>query len=67
MSTKKPYAGTRLTAFIEKRILERRPTKSQAEVAAEAGFVNPNMMSLINSGAARLPLDRVPALAVALN
>lgn len=67
MMPKKPYEGTRLTAFIEKRILELRPKKSQAEVAAEVGFVNPNMMSLIKSGATRLPLDRVPALAAALD
>lgn len=67
MSARKPYEGTRLTAFVEKRILELRPTKTQAEVAAEVGFVNPNMMSLIKIGAARLPLDRVPALAAALN
>lgn len=67
MTSRKPYEGTRLTPFIEKRILELRPTKTQAEVAAESGFANPNMMSLIKSGATRLPLDRVPALAAALD
>lgn len=66
MPSTKPYADTRLPRFLEKRILELRPTKSQAEVAAEAGFINPNMISIIKAGSTRLPLDRVPALARAL-
>lgn len=63
----KPYEDTRLTKFLKQRILELRPTKTQAEVASEAGFVNANMVSLIKAGSARLPIDRVPALAKALN
>jgi transcriptional regulator with XRE-family HTH domain len=66
MPTKKPYADTRLPRFLEKRILALKPIKSQAEIATEAGFVNPNMISMIKSGSARLPIDRVPALARAL-
>ena len=64
---KKPYEGTRLTTFLQKRILELRPIKTQAEIASEAGFVNANMISIVKSGSARLPIDRVPALAKALN
>ena len=67
MTTRKPYDGTRLTALIEKRIVELRPTKTQAEIAAEAGFTNVNMLSMIKTGATRLPIDRVPALAAALD
>ena len=66
MPARKPYEDTRLPSFLEKRVLELRPTKSQAEIASEAGFANPNMVAMIKSGATRLPLDRVPALAVAL-
>ena len=66
MPISKPYAGTRLTKYLDKRILELRPRKSQGEVATEAGFNNPNMISLIKSGSTRLPLDRVPAMAKAL-
>lgn len=66
MPAKKPYADTSLTNFLEKRVLELQPRKSQAEIAREAGFVNANMISLVKSGATRLPLDRVPALAAAL-
>ncbi|MCP8884502.1 helix-turn-helix domain-containing protein [Devosia sp. XJ19-1] len=66
MPATKPYADTRLPAYIEKRILELRPIKSQAEIATETGFPNPNMISMLKSGAIRVPLDRVPALAEAL-
>jgi hypothetical protein len=62
----KPYAGTELSAFVTHRINELRPRKSQADIAAEAGFVNPNVLSMIKSGTSRLALDRVPALAAAL-
>ncbi len=40
--------------------------KTQAEVAKAAGFPRPNMLSMVKSGKARLPLERVPALAEAL-
>lgn len=66
MAKSRPYADTRLTAFINRRVLELRPKKSQIEIATEAGFVNPNMLSLIKSGATKVPVDRVPALARAL-
>lgn len=66
MNAARPFAGTRLTAFLTSRILELRPKKSQAEIATAAGFNNANMMSMLKAGNVRLPLDRVPALALAL-
>ena len=63
---KKPYADTRLAKYIEKRVLELRPKKSQAAIAEAAGFVNPNMIAMLKSGASKLALDRVPSLAEAL-
>lgn len=62
----KPYADTRLARYLEKRILELRPKKTQLAIASEAGFVNPNMLAMIKSGTSKLPLDRVPALAAAI-
>ncbi|WP_332307241.1 helix-turn-helix transcriptional regulator [Tritonibacter horizontis] len=47
-------------------MLELKPRKSQAEIAADAGFTNPNVVSMIKSGASKLPLDRVPSMAKAL-
>ena len=64
--TKRPYAETRLAKFIEKRVLELRPKKSQIIISIEAGFPNPNIISMFKNGANKLPLDRVPGLAKAL-
>jgi hypothetical protein len=66
MNSSKPFANTRLPKFIEKRILELRPRKTQSEIAIKAGFTRPNVLSMIKTGSIRLPLDRVPALADAL-
>ncbi len=65
--SKKPYENTRLAKFIRQRVLKLQSTKSQSEIAAEAGFVNPNMISMIKGGSNKLPLDRVPSLARALD
>ncbi|UTH48798.1 helix-turn-helix transcriptional regulator [Loktanella salsilacus] len=62
---KRPYADTALAAYVSKRTLQLRP-KSQIEIAGEAGFVNANVLSMIKSGTTKLPLDRVLALANAL-
>lgn len=67
MPSLKPYSDTRLTHFLQKRILELRSTKTQSAIAYEAGFINVNMLSIIKAGGARLPVDRVPALARALD
>lgn len=64
--SRRPHAETRLAKFLEKRVLELRSRKSQIEIASDAGFVNPNMLAMIKSGATKLPLDRVPSLAKAL-
>lgn len=62
----KPFSDTRLPKYLEKRILELRPRKTQLAIANEAGFVSPNMLAMIKSGANKLPLDRVASLAQAL-
>jgi hypothetical protein len=63
----KPYRNTLLTKFLEKRVLEPPPIKTEAEIASESRVLHPNMMALSKNGTARLPLDRVPALAMALD
>ncbi len=65
MTKGQPYSETRLATYLQKRILELRP-KTQKAIAVEAGFVNPNMLTMIKNGTNKLPLDRVPALAKAL-
>jgi hypothetical protein len=66
MSRTKPHAESRLAKFVTKRILELAPRKSQMDIAAEAGFLSLNMLSMVKSGASKLALDRVPALAASL-
>ena len=61
---KKPYQDTRLAKYVETRVLELKFKKSQAEIAEEAGFLNANMLTMLKQGATKLPLDRVPALAL---
>lgn len=64
--TKKPHADTRLAKYVERRVLELKPSKNQAEIAAQAGYTNANMITMIKQGSSKVALDRVPALAHAL-
>ena len=61
-----PYKNTPTARFITDRVRDLSHRKTQAEIAAEAGFVNANFMSLLKSGKNKVPLDRVPSLARAL-
>ena len=65
-SSTKPYADTQLVTFLQRRLLELRPRKNQIDIAAEVGWKSRNMMAMIASGASMMPLERVPALAHAL-
>jgi transcriptional regulator with XRE-family HTH domain len=60
-----PYKDSALALFVARRVLELRP-KTQADVASEAGFMNANFISMLKTGTSKLALDRVPALAAAL-
>lgn len=64
--TKKPHEDTRLAKYVERRVLELKPTKSQAEIANAAGYPNPNMITMVKNGSSKLALDRVPSMAKAL-
>ena len=65
--TKKPHADTKLAKYIDRRILDLKATKNQAQIAAEAGYPNPNMITMIKQGTSKVALDRIPALAKALD
>ncbi|SEM41250.1 Helix-turn-helix [Roseovarius tolerans] len=64
--TKRPHQDTRLAKYVERRILELKPHKTQGEIAAQAGFINPNVITMIKQGKTKAALDRIPALARAL-
>jgi Helix-turn-helix. len=64
---KHPYANTRLALFLAKRIDELRATKTQVEIAEQAGFTTANMISMLKNGDTKLAVDRVPQMAKALD
>ncbi|MEQ8903396.1 MAG: helix-turn-helix transcriptional regulator [Roseovarius sp.] len=66
MNQKKPFEDTRLAQYVERRILELKPRKTQGEIAAQTGFINPNVITMIKQGKSKAALDRIPALARAL-
>lgn len=63
---KAPFANSSVAEYITRRISVLEATKTQSKIAQESGFLNPSMLSMIKHGKERLPLRRVPALALAL-
>ncbi len=61
-----PFQNTATAKLIADRIRDLSHSKTQAEIASEAGFANANMMSFLKNGRNKVPLDRVPSLAKAL-
>ncbi len=61
-----PYQNTATTKLIADRIRDLGFKKTQAEIASEAGFPNANMITFLKTGRNKVPLDRVPSLAKAL-
>ncbi len=61
-----PYENTPTAKLIADRIRDLSFKKTQAEIASEAGFANANMMTFLKTGKNKVPLDRVPSLAKAL-
>lgn len=61
-----PYRNTATARLIAEQISILAHRKTQAEIASEAGFANANMMTFLKNGKNKVPLDRVPSLAKAL-
>lgn len=61
MSEKKSKFLERLNALLEV------SDKTQKDVADELGYDKPNIISMFKKGITKVPLDKVPALAKALN
>lgn len=61
-----PYENTPTARLIADRVRDLSHRKTQAEIASEAGFANANMMTFLKNGRNKVPLDRVPSLARAL-
>ena len=61
-----PHADTDLAIFLERRRLQLQHKKTQRDIATEAGFTNPNMLTMLKKGQTKLAIDRVATLASAL-
>lgn len=61
-----PHEDSPIAQFLSRRIDELAPHKSQREIAIEAGYDKPNIMSMLKRGETKVPLERVPLLAKAL-
>jgi transcriptional regulator with XRE-family HTH domain len=63
-----PYAEMPIAQYLDKQIeIQRSLGKSQRDIAAEIGYDKPTMVSMIKRGEAKVPLDKIPALARALH
>ena len=61
-----PYQNTPTAKLIADRVRDLSHRKTQAEIASETGFANANMLTFLKNGKNKVPLDRVPSLAKAL-
>ncbi|NYS26791.1 XRE family transcriptional regulator [Rhodobacteraceae bacterium 2376] len=61
-----PFENTPTAKLIADRVRDLSHRKTQAEIASEAGFANANLMTFLKNGRNKVPLDRVPSLAKAL-
>ncbi len=61
-----PFQNSPASQHIADRIRDLAHRKTQSEIASDAGFLNANMMTVLKKGKTKIPLDRVPALAHAL-
>lgn len=62
-----PYANTRMAIYLTKQIDALAGVKNQREIAQEIGYEKPNMISMFKRGEAKVPFDKIPALAKALH
>jgi transcriptional regulator with XRE-family HTH domain len=62
----RPHEDSKIALFITKRINALQSRKSQREIAAEIGYEKANMISMFKRGETKVPIDKIPALAQAL-
>ncbi len=60
------HRGGRTAKLVSKQIEALKGRKTQRQIAREAGYNTPNIISMIKSGETGVPFERIPALAAAL-
>src|SRR6202051_1152482 len=64
--TRNAVCRSAIAKYIDKKIDELKGVKTQREIAQEAGYETPNIISMIKRGESRVPLEKIPLLAKAL-
>lgn len=62
-----PFSNSRIAVYLTKQIDALQGMKSQREIAADIGYEKPNMISMFKRGEAKVPIDKIPALAKSIN
>ncbi|KAA5603500.1 helix-turn-helix transcriptional regulator [Roseospira marina] len=58
---------TRIAHFLDERLTNLQGVKTQRQIAKELGYDRANIVSMFKRGDAKIPLDRLPALARAID
>lgn len=62
-----PYAQSRMARYLGRQIEALKGEVSQREIATKLGYPKSNIISMFKTGEAKVPLDKIPALAEALH
>ena len=65
--TKVTYGQTRMAKYLDRQIEALKGEVSQRDIAVKLGYPKSNIISMFKTGDAKVPLDKIPALAEALH
>src|SRR5947209_7699722 len=61
-----PFSNSSIAKFLDRQIHKLNGVKTQREIAVEIGYDKPNMISMFKRGEMKVPLEKIPALAKAV-
>jgi hypothetical protein len=67
ITTKSNTKSTRMSDYLSERIDRISSEKSQRDIANEVGYDRGNIISMMKTGETKVPLDKIPLLAKAVN
>ena len=62
-----PYGQSRMARYLDRQIDALKGEVSQRDIASALGYPKSNIISMFKKGEAKVPLDKIPALAEALH
>lgn len=62
-----PFAKSRMAQFLNQRIESLKGVRTQRDISDILGYKLPNIVSMFKNGETKVPLDKIPALAKALD